>query len=292
MPAEDDISIEEKRVYAGSAGVTDVYVASEVGLVRVRVSGDMIGEFAVVHRTAARDVAVRPAGNGHGRVAVATTEGLLVGAGDANSDALELRPAAFDRSAPVAVGADRNGFLVAGADGAVHRVTSDGRDPTRLGTVEDPRAVDPPLIAAADGVHRAVDGFDDAGLENVGLADVRDVSAAGVPLAATGDGLYWLGNGWMTALDGPFAAVAADGEGHAIAAGDGLSVHDGGAWDADAWTRVDLPVPGSVAAVGYGPGIAVAVTGSGAVCVDAGDGWRHRSVGVTGIGGVAVAGRE
>jgi len=48
-----------------------------------------------------------------------------------------------------------------------------------------------------------------------------------MPLAATAAGVYWLGNGWMmTALEGDATAVAADGDGHAMAVVDGdLFVH-------------------------------------------------------------------
>ena len=57
-PAEDDISIEEKRVYAGTAGRTDAYVPTESGVVRVALSADKIGAFDMVARGPARDAAV------------------------------------------------------------------------------------------------------------------------------------------------------------------------------------------------------------------------------------------
>ena len=86
MPAEDDISIEEKRVYAGSAGRTDVYVASADGLVRVAVSGDKIGEFGMAADVTARDVAVARRPAAPDVLAVATPEDLLVGAVDGATD--------------------------------------------------------------------------------------------------------------------------------------------------------------------------------------------------------------
>jgi hypothetical protein len=113
-----------------------------------------------------------------------------------------------------------------------------------------------------------------------------------MPLAATGTGLYWLGNGWMTVTEGAAEAVAADGDGHAMAVVDGeLLVHSdaSGEWGGETWTVADLPVDETPVALGYGPGLSVAVTDAGTLCVDAGDGWRHQVVGVRNVKGVALA---
>lgn len=295
MPAEDDISIEEKRVYAGSAGHTDVFVASGLGLVRVAVSADKVGEFTMVRRGTVRDVAVRPRADASDRIAVATDEALLVGdltaGGDhVAGDDLALKPTDFGPT--VAVDDHDGGFLVAGVDGKVAVVHGDGNGTTSegVGSVDAPRAVDAPLVAAADGVHRVVGGDPaTATLSNVGLADVRDVAGAGVPLAATTEGLYYLGNGWMDARPEAADVVAADGEGHALAAtADGFYRHAGDAWGSDAWTLAALPVDEAVVAAGYGPGLALAVTEAGTLCVDAGDGWRHQVIGARDVGGLAA----
>ena len=307
MPAEDDISLAEKRVYAGSAGRTDVYLAAGMGLVRVAVSADKIGEFGIVERADARDVAVArhpvdESGTRRRHLAVATATDLLVAPLPGDADTPDASARGGDRADPsldfsatglgptAAVGVHDGAFLAATADGDVWRVDPDaavanGGDPlaersdgaARLGTVEGPAAVDGPLVAAADGVHRAVGD----GLESVGLADARDVAGAGVPLAATAEGLFWLGNGWMDALVGGFRAVAVDEEG-------ALSVHAGGGFAADAWETASLPVPDPAAAVAYGPGLALAATDAGTLCVDAGDGWRHRTVGVREVRGIAA----
>ncbi len=334
-PAEDDISIEEKRVYAGTAGRTDAYVASDVGLVRVAISDDLVGEFELASRDPARDVAVLPNAIPHGQrseradgserttglashdlLAVVTDDDLtvaLLGAGSATDDD-ELTFVDVGVGPSVAVGIHDGRFLVAGADGTVSRVsvsvagvrsrespqlTAADVTVARIGEVPDPRSIDGPLIAAVDGVHRVVSRGGSDAVDAVGLDDVRDVAGSGIPLAATSDGLYWLGNGWMDALGGSFDVVAADGSGHAMAGGDGtLWVHAGNPvgdeatgsdeWSTDAWSRADLPVDAPIAALGYGPGLSVAVTETGAVCVDVGDGWRHRTVGVAGVSGVAV----
>jgi hypothetical protein len=298
-PAEDDISIEEKRVYAGTAGRTDAYVATESGVVRVALSADKIGAFDMVARDPARDAAVLPRRDAADLLGVATPDGLRIAP---VGDDLAFEPVAVDpvgSKSLVAVGVHDDAFLVAGEDGEVDRIEvgDDVADPTAasIGAVSDPRAIDGPLVAAGDGVHR-VTGGDGANatrsLTAVGLNDARDVAGVGMPLAATDSGVYWLGNGWMTALEGDASAVAADGDGHAMAVVDGdLFVHesDGGEWDTETWGVTDLPVDEEPVALGYGPGVSVAVTDAGTLCVDAGDGWRHQVVGVRGVAGVALA---
>jgi len=312
-PAEDDISIEEKRVYAGTAGRTDAYVATGNGVVRVALSADKVGAFDMVAREPARDVAVLPRDDEPDLVGIATADGLrvaLVG------DDPEFEPIDADTGAAVAAvaaGVHDGAFLVAGEEGEIDRVAVEGADGaptaaavTRVGSVSEPRAIDGPLVAAADGVYRVTEGDGAAAatdasaaraLTAVGLDDARDVAGAGMPLAATGSGLYWLGNGWMTAREGAAEAVAADGDGHAMAVLDGdLLVHAGDAsgteavaWDAETWGETELPVDEDPVALGYGPGISVAVTAAGTLCVDAGDGWRHQVVGVRDVAGVALA---
>ncbi|WP_435075198.1 HVO_0234 family beta-propeller protein [Halorubrum sp. HHNYT27] len=310
-PAEDDISIEEKRVYAGTAGRTDAFVATGSGVVRVALSADKVGAFDMVARDAARDVAVLPRDDGPDLVGIATAEGLRVAkVGD------EPKFGAPAGEPAVAAGVHDGAFLVASEEGALDRMSVeviDGR-PTatvdsRVGTVSTPRAIDGPLIAAEDGVYRVTggggtgaDGYD---VVSVGLDDARDVAGSGMPLAATGSGLYWLGNGWMTALTGTATAVAADGDGHAMAVVDGdLWTRDGDepngeherergqetdGWDSEDWRAADLPVDEEALALGYGPGVSVAVTAAGTLCVDAGDGWRHQVIGVRDVAGVALA---
>ncbi|SMO46954.1 HVO_0234 family beta-propeller protein [Halorubrum cibi] len=318
-PAEDDISIEEKRVYAGSAGRTDAYVATETGVVRVAISGDKVGEFELATRDPARDVAVLARTDAADVLAVATEDGLLVASMDGDRAGDGSAPSPAGVGSAVAVGVHDGAFLAADAEGEIHRIALDGApdadldaaaglDATRIGDVNDPRAIDGPLVAASDGVHRVVGapnrGSDALTLESVGLEDARDVAGAGVPLAATADGLYWLGNGWMSASDGDATGVAADGDGHALAVVDGdLLVRDGtrdgedgsagdAGWDADSWRVTDLPVEERPVALGYGPGVSIAVTDAGTLCVDAGDGWRHQVLGVRGVAGVALAAVE
>jgi hypothetical protein len=260
---DHDLTIDEKRVYGDRTGAAAVLLAAEQGLVVASLAGDRVGEFGLDLRATARDVAV--AGD---RRAVATDEDVLVGDGE---------PTSFGPA--VAVGFDGDGLLAAAPDGRVARL-DDGW--TTLGRVDTPRAVDGGLVAAADGVHRVVA----ADLRPAGLDDVRDVATGGAPLAATGHGLYRLGNGWMDERDGPFRIVSADSaaeRAHAVGP-DGLvarvAVGD--------WTPVDVPAADRIADVGYTADAVVAVTDGGRLLADAGDGWRSRELGVTGVSRLAV----
>lgn len=262
----DDIAA--KRVHDDRREGTVAYVASEPGLVRVAVAGDRVGRFELVRSGPLRDVAVVD-----GAVVTAGADVLVAG-----------EPTGF--GAAVAVGGDRDGAPVAAADGGrVARLSGDAAW-TTLGRVDRPRAVDAGLVATADGVHRVTAD----GLAPAGLADARDVAGGGRPLAATDDGLYALGNGWLDLLDGPFRVVAATPAGRATAVGD--AAHARPAAGAE-WRRLALPDAADAADVvdaGHGRDARYLVTGDGVVLADAGEGWRRRSLGVTGVGGVAVVG--
>ncbi|MFC7155834.1 hypothetical protein ACFQPA_10240 [Halomarina halobia] len=256
---DEDISIDEKRVYGAKAGRTVAFVAAGAGLVRVDVSGDLVGGFGLERRGAVASVAARD-----GALAVAAEGDVLIGDGEETG----FGPAS-------AVGFDPEGALVAAGSGRVARLADDGW--TTLSAVEDVRAIDGDLLAAEGGVFR-LDGT------RVGLADVRDVSTVGVPLAATADGLYKLGNGWMDALDGDFRVVACDGERAHAAASDALYERE--RVDGE-WTEVPLPVAEPVAGIGYGESTYL-VSGEGTFLVAGEDGWRARSLGVRDVRGLAV----
>ncbi|ARS89312.1 HVO_0234 family beta-propeller protein [Natrarchaeobaculum aegyptiacum] len=229
-------SIEEKRVYGDRSGATHAYVASGTGVVRVRIAGDAVGEFSLPVRCAARDLATSP--DGH-LLAVATDEDVLCcrleadgrsdgGSSDpAHDESLEVVETGFGPA--VAVGVDDEDLVAAGPDGRLARSSGEmcdsieddetdrrgagdrDREPDwqSLSTdrIDDVRAIDGDLVGTDDGVYRLRDDR----LEHAGLTDVRDVSAAGIPLAAAVDGLYKLGNGWMEILeDETVDRVAAD----------------------------------------------------------------------------------
>jgi hypothetical protein len=265
------VSIDEKRVYDGRGEATTVLVADDIGVVTVSVSDDIVGEFGVAHRCSARDVAARGRSGDERRdgppaVGVATDEAVLDGA---------FEPLGFGPA--VAVGFDGDDLLAASPDGRLERLDGGGwRD---LGAVGDVRAIDGDLVATADGVYRALD--DD--VRHVGLDDANDVAAADPPLAATGTGLYGLGNGWLDLLDGDVRVVGADGERAHAATDDVLFARRG-----DEWREESLPVDGPVVDVGYGEGT-YAVAADGTFLVTVGDGWRHRGIGLRSVNGLAVA---
>jgi len=260
-------------MYGDRREETVAYLATGQGVATVRVSGDQVGRFGLAHRATARDVATTA-----GAVVVATDEAVLVGPE-------EFEPLGFGPA--VAVGTDRGGdALAADESGRVARYR-DG-EWADLGTVGEVRALADGFVAAADGVWR-VDGDD---LASAGLDAARDVAVAdGVPLAATDDGLYRLGNGWLRERAGSFRTVAAGG-GHAHAAtADGLFERDG-----EAWAAVDPPVAEPVVGVGYGECV-YAVTDAGTFLVEAepettadgAGGWRSRSLGLPDVVALAVA---
>jgi len=256
--SDEDISIDEKRVYADKTGTTTAFVATGVGITRVDVSDDIVGEFSLVHRGTATDAA-----SADGRLAVATTEDVLVGTGE------EFEPTGFGPADAVGY---HDGLLAAG-EGRIARY-DDGW--VTLAELDDVRAMDGEMVAAASGVHR-LDGT------HVGLTAANDVTTGGGPLAATETGLYYLANGWMEALDGDFrvAANRVDGTAHA-ATGDRLYERTDGEWSA-----VELPIEGTIADVAYGEAT-YAVTTDGTFLVNAGDGWRHRSLGLPDVTALAV----
>ena len=256
--SDDDSSLDEKRVYADREGATTAFVASGAGIARIEVSADIVGEFTLQRRCTARDVAASM-----GRLAVATAGDVLVGTTDG------LEPTGFGPATAVGY---HDGPVAAG-EGRLARYEDGWETLTQLADV---RAVDGDLVAAADGVHR-LDGTP------LGLEAVNDVSTAGRPLAATDAGLYYLANGWMTAVEEPFRVVARDADGRTThAAGETLYEREDGEW-----RPVELPVDERVTGVAYGAAT-YAVTAAGTFLADAGDGWRHRSLGLPDVTGVVV----
>ncbi|MXV61495.1 hypothetical protein GS429_05335 [Natronorubrum sp. JWXQ-INN-674] len=295
-------SIEEKRVYDDREGATEAYVASSIGVVRVRVAGDTVGEFGLCDRCNARDIAATD-----DAVAIATDEDVRILS--LEDDDPTFVDAGFGPA--VAVGYGDTGLIVAGPDGDVARLVADSSTATDSNATGDAgsvtgawvslesdaipavRAIDRDLIGTDAGVYRV----HESGLDHAGLTDVRDVSAAGVPLAATADGLYKLGNGWMEALDGPFETVAADphtepGRLSRAGAVSGTTIY---AYDAEAetWAEYDrssAPIVG----IGYGRTI-YAVTERGTFLsatpeaeAEDDEPWRSRTLGIGDVTGLAV----
>jgi hypothetical protein len=137
MSADQDIGLDEKRVYDGDERVTRVYVASDAGVVAVSVVGDRVGEFGLVERATARDVATGSAG-----IAVASPDGVLLDAGGG------FEAVGFED--PIAVSVCGADVIAANADGAIARYR-DG-DWTTVGSLSGVNAVDGDLAASDDGI--------------------------------------------------------------------------------------------------------------------------------------------
>lgn len=259
--SEEDISLSEKRVYADATDATTAFVGTTSGVVRVSVSDDIVGEFSLEWNSQVTDIA-----SADGRLAIATPDDVFVRSDGAFHET-GFGPAS-------AVGYGENGALLAAGDGRLARYDSGWG---RLGAIEDVRAIDGRMAAARSGVHR-LDGT------HVGLEDVRDISTTGTPSVATGSGLYSLANGWVRDLEGGFSAVASDGTASHAATTETFYRRDTPQND---WTTVELPVGGAVRDVAHACGV-YAVTEDGTFLANVGDGWRHRSLGVPGVTGLAI----
>ena len=265
--SDDDIALDEKRIYEERRAETRAYVACELGVATVAVSDDQIGRFGLEHQCTARDVA-----GADGQLAVATDEDVLVGDGDGEFVATDFGPAA-------AVGLDGT-VVAASPEGTVARL--DGDEWVPVGSVDDPRAIDGDLVAAGDGVFRI--GADS--LDALTDSAARDVAAAG-PYASTSAGILSGADDWAPAVAGDGTVVASDGDrAHAVVDGELLARDD------DGWDESGAAAEG-VVDVAYA-GATIAVTADGVVAIDpvtAKDGapeWRSRSLGLSGVVGVAV----
>ena len=274
MSAEKDITLEEKRVYAATAGRTEAFVACGVGLARVAVSDALVGEFGLVWRGDARDAA---AGGGH--LVLATDDDVYLAAGTGDGDPV-FEPAGFGPATAVSVDGSDRGIVAAGEGRVAHL---DGGEWTTLCELGGVRAIDGDLLAAESGVHR-LDGT------HVGLRSARDVASTGLPFAATRDGLYYLGNGWMDAHEGDFRVIASDGDRAHAATGEALYERAGAP---DEWVAVDLSVEGRVVDVAHAE-TTYAITDEGTFLAhDTAEGtWRDRTLGLSDVRAVAVVGSE
>jgi hypothetical protein len=281
MSAGEDIGLDAKRVFEGDRRETTIYVASGTGVLAVSVAGARVGEFSLVERCTARDVATGPGG-----VAVATSDGVRVATSEDGSAAGDaFRDVGFlDHTGGVdAVAFHGADVLAATGDGAIARYR-DG-DWTELESLPGVSGMDGDLVASDRGVYRVRED----GLRHVGLASAVDVAAAGIPLAATVDGLHQLGNGWLEVAAGAFTFVTADpgaadgalGRAHA-GTDEALYAHHDGEWTVE--TRFEQPAVD----VAYGDSV-YAVSADGVLAAEAPDDWRHQDLGVRDVTAAASA---
>mgnify|MGYP000359576808 CR=1 FL=1 len=251
---------------------------------------------------------------GTARTGVGATEAVAI------ADGSERDAATENRAAVVAAGSDgivRRASLSAVLQHAGADRGDDAVDWADIGEATVRRA-DGALLATPDGVYRA----GPSSIEHVGLDDVRDVAvptggAGPGPFAATGDGLFRLGPGWTEERSGAFELVTAGGppdhygrgstddtgSGSTDATdeestGNGSTAPAAHAWsdgellarEDDEWSSVEWPAGAAAADVSYAAdgSSLFAVARDGTVLVDAGDGWRTRSIGLRGVSASAV----
>lgn len=264
-------NIEQKRVYSKTAGETDVFVVTEAGIARVACSGGLIGGFGLVQKCTGIDIAASG-----GQLAVATTDEVLVRSRDnfVSIGGFGCRP--------VAVGY-HDGLVVAGSD-RIARHTGDGWVDLEVNADKSlaVTAICDGLVGTDRGVYRMRDGV----VSSVGLVNVRDVCVTPVPLAGTRSGVYQLKNGWELVFEGDVHCVESDGTRVHVGTDDGLYVRTAGEFE-----RIPLPVTERITGIGYGEST-YAVTVAGTFLIDSGDKWRARSIGLSGVCGLAVPERK
>lgn len=266
----------EDRVYADRSGARTLVVAGAPGLVTVAVSNGRVGGFGVAMECSPADLSAAPHSDAGPPfpLGVATDRDVFL-ADTADIDALE--PTGFGQATAVTVHDGRP--VAAGPAGELATYRQSGWE--TVGELPGPAtALDGDLVGTAEGVFRLVDG----GLRPAGLADVTDVArAAGMPLVATVDGLYELGNGWLDALEGAFDLVTAAPDGRAHAAGPaGSYTRENGTW-----LPLELPGESAVVAVAYGTRTFV-LTAAGDLYVQEDSGWNRTSLGIESIVGAVV----
>ena len=279
--SDGDDASDERRLFEKNRPETAAFVASNLGVTRISLAGDRVGQFTLAHRCTARSVAVNDA------LVVGTDDDVLVSGGDA-FESTGFGPA-------VAVGAHEGTIYAATDDGRVARAPVDARSGDAwetVGEVEDPRRFDANLLAAADGVFRVET---DGTLSDLGLEAANDVAraaslAGGGPVAATDDGVYRYDGEWIREIEGTATWVAGDGE-TTIAAVDGELCEsvDGN------WTSRPLPVAEEIADLARGES-SYAITDAGTMLVhadpavtdDGQGGWRSQAVGVRGVVEMAI----
>ena len=269
MARHGDDDIADKRVFAGRGRDVDLLVGGADGLLRVSVSGALVGSFGLVHHGAIRDVAADDE-----QVAIATATDVFV-ADRAPGTELEFEPTGLGPAKAVSI---RAGLRATDGSEVCHYDGGWERTATLVGV----SAIDGALVATSAGVFRA-DG------SPLGLEECADIDSSAAPLAATAAGLYRLGNGWMaipeTADERIRVVTSANGDGRALAAGERL--YERAAEDAAGWRAVELParlVGLALADTGYG----VTETGSLWAYDPAEDAWRSQPLGVDGVRAMAL----
>lgn len=332
MPEESDNvdASEDRRLFGDRQETTIGYVASKMGLVRIELSADRIGNYSLLERGSVRAVATDDQ-----TVVVGTDESVHFDTDDSG----ECMPLGFGRT--TAVGIDGETVFAAGPDGTIGRLdgheawnwrqsdagihadagVQDGAgiqddagiqsgagvqadadenrepDPTwqTLGSVDDPASIDGDLLAAESGVFRLGSSIETLGLS--GVTDVARDSTGSELLAATRDGLYCCSNGeadWEQLTTDEYHRVLSVEDGYLTVTDEGTVRRVTG----DGWTRIEGLEDEPIVDIAQGESL-YAVTEAGDLFMaaepdqttDGYDGWRSQPVGVRGVVGIALLDR-
>lgn len=278
MVEDGDDASDERRLMGEKRRRTTVYVAGELGLVRVDVAAAQVGQYTLIERGSCLSVAT--SGDA---VVVGTDEHVSVLDGD------ELRPIGFGPT--TAVGIDEDCIYAASPAGRVARLARTRLDESTgsnsqslpwesVGSVDGARTFDGDLLATEAGLFR-VDSED--GLVSLGLEEARDVTRFG-PIGATAAGVFQLEAGdWQREVDGDATAVVTRSESaHAIVDGNVLERSPDGNWQ-----PVQPPTESEPRLLAYSPTLTV-LTADGTVWIsadpeithDGHGGWRSQAIGV------------
>ncbi|MFC7073192.1 hypothetical protein ACFQJ7_11970 [Halovenus rubra] len=279
---DGDNATDERSLFEERYGETIIYVASEIGVVRVAVSRARVGEYGLIKRCTATDIATDDGG-----VVVGSEEDIFAGTVEADSFT------ALGFGSKAAVGFDDDTVYAARADGRVSRLEDvslgeslEKTDWEQSGAVAGPSEFDGSLLAADDGVFRV-------GLEAKQVGDLSDVTtvARGPEegcqlLAGTTNGLYEYVDDWKQVRSCPVRTVLTDGNRSWVLTESSEILRR----DGQMWTELDTPNTEHIVDIARGESL-YAVTEAGELLVaasadmtsDGHEGWHSQRIGARGI---------
>lgn len=276
---------DDRNLFGEKLSTVVGFVAGEMGVVRVELSGDRIGGYSLVERCTASAISA----NGRA-IVVGTDEDVRIDVGDTG----EYRSLGFGSA--VAVGINDDTVYAARTDGTVGRLDGvlSGRRETEWETLREvrgPRRIAGTHLAADSGVFRLA-----GTTESLGLSDVNDIGNVGTTthqlLAGTGDGLYQHeGDAWTRIDNRPVRRIVGGERGSLILReSDELEEGEDGDWNGietpDRCRAVDVTRAGCLYAVTETGELFVGVGAD--QTTDGYEGWRSQPIGVHGVVGLTL----
>lgn len=277
---DGDSADDERLLFGEKREETTLLAGSGLGVTRIDVAAAQVGQFSLLERGTVRDIATDR------QTLIVATEGSVAERTEDGLKSLGFDPAE-------AVGIDDSYVYAADSQrvARLNRATlaeATADDWETVGSVDKPRRFAGNLLAGRELVQVGDE------LDELGLADVRDLAADG-SLAATADGLFERhGDGWKQLLDGTGTAVAVlDGRTHAVV--DGVLCER----DGEAWVERELPGGAEPHLLAAGETLAVIDT-EGTIHVaadpdlshDGHGGWRSQAIGLRDVTALVTAGKK